>query len=274
MNTPFPSCEKLDEKEERPHDQTELHSNIETYLYVTEPPFPLTCSLQADGQEGLAENSLHESVDSGSSMTEGGGECEDEFESDTGQDEEEIGQNPTEVREKLEESHDKLHDIAPTSPGVESSHSEYLQFQSSSGYVADGSDLMCTSPNLNTSQQPHPFQQHQLTSDHVLLSDDTATIPSSEPVVGDMITSAVMGSMFGKSTKQQDQICSAHNLLFDVEYDLELMEKELELNQHREEYLGQPKSIPEYLLIPEPSSPDPIGQANETSTASSESCSH
>lgn len=270
MNTPFPSCEKLDEKEERPHDQTELRSNIQTYLYVTEPPFPSTCSPEVDGQEGSAENSLHESVDSGSSRTEGGGEYEDELESDTGQDEEEIEErdNPTEVNEKVNEGRDKSLDIAPTSPGVESSHSEYLQFQSSSGYIADGSDLMCTSPNLVTSQQPHPFQQHQLISDHALLSDDTATIPSSVPVVGDMITLPVMDSMFGKS---QDQTCSAHNLLFDVEYDLE---KELELNQHRKDYLGQPKSIPEYLLMPEPSPPDPIGQAIETSTAGSESCSH
>lgn len=278
VNTPFPSCQKLDEKEERLHDQTELHSNLQTYLYVTEPPFSSTCATQADGWEGSAENSLHESVDSGSSRTERESECEDELNSDRGQDEKEMeeGDNSTEVREKINQGHDKSHGVTPTSPGAESSHSEYLQFQSSSGYIADGANLMCTSPNLNTCQQSHTFQQHQLASDHVLLSDDAATIPSSVPVVGDTITSPLMDSMFGKSTKLQDQLCCAHNLLFDVEYDLELMEKEVELNQPKDDYLGQPKNVPEYLQMPEASPPGllTIGQAIETSTAGSESCSY
>lgn len=251
MTTPFPSSEKLNEKEERPHDQTELHSNFQTYLYLTEPPFSSTCVAEVDGQEDSAESSLHESVGSGGSRTEEGGECEDELESETGQGEEVID-NLTEERESLSEDYDKSHDIPPTSAGAESSHSEYLQFQSSSGYVADGSSLICTSPSHNTSQQPF-----QPISDHVVLTDDSLSIPSNIQIVGDKITSPLTDCIFNKSTKLQEQLCSAHNLLFDVEYDLELMEKDMELNQQRRDYLGQLKNIPEYLSMPEAPSHSP-----------------
>lgn len=262
--TPYPSCEKLFEKKEGLQDP-ELHDNLQTFLHVTDPLFPSSSVTNADGKEDSAECLLHESVASEDSKIDGEAGSEDELGSDRGQDTE-IGTEESDNWRTEGEGNTKLQEAAPMSPGVESCHSE---FQTSSGYITDSSNLMCTSLNNDTSQQLDPFQQPQL------LSGDTVASVSS---AGGMQSSLLTQSLFSKSTEGHEQFCGAHNMLFDMEYRLELIEKEAELNQQPgEDCLSQGNTLKNPLMAPSPTASPPASldqvRDGETSAAGSEACS-
>lgn len=255
IRTPYPSCEKLYEKKEGAQDPTELHDNLQTFLHMTDPLFSSTSVTNDDEKKDSAE-----SVVSGDSKIDREATSEDELgrqqDADIGTEE---GDRSTEIEENAE-----LHETAPMSPDVDSSHSE---FQSSSGYITDSSNLMCTSFNYDTSQQLYPFQQPQLAS-----GDTVASVSS----VGGMQTSLLTESLLSKSTEVSDQFCSGHNMLFDI---VEFMEKEAELNQQPgEDCLSQSNTLNYPLMASPPTAPPlasatTIGQAGETSAAGSEACS-
>ena len=277
LKTPFPSTHTICE-EEKSRDQ--IQSKVEI-LSVPDSPSPSSVSCGSE-HAGLHHQLASDCMESIESVLESNREhCskpehfnfkEASGESDGVRDEEEEEKGEDCQTENAMSSHFLFRDIPTSHPAASSgtqSSQQYLQFQTSSGYVTDKSNLTFPTVSHDSTtfhQLENAFQQQQSISSHPLLSDEFQTLPcvgcdvvgvpnsisvelapsnlKDLPADDSISQTSPMRNKFNECTEASSQLCGISNPLFDVEYSPEPIEKELPLEKQEDSSV-----IPEVSMI-------------------------